>query len=82
MIGVIPDFVHMIDYSSLKSAIIPRMKVLLTKSRSLLVSFPKNTVKPDRKDRWKHIVRIYSNVWLIVYYGGASKAVSARIGSA
>lgn len=37
VIGVIPDFVHMIDYSSLKNSIIPRMKVLVTKSPSLVV---------------------------------------------
>lgn len=67
VIGVIPNFVHMIDYSSLKSAIIPRMKVLLTKSRSLLVSIPKNTVKPDKKDRQKHAFWMYSNVCYFNY---------------
>jgi len=37
VLGIIPDFVHMIDYSSLKNAIIPRMKVVVTKTSSLAV---------------------------------------------
>lgn len=37
VLTIIPDFVHMIDYSSLKNAILPRLKTLVAKTTSLRI---------------------------------------------
>ncbi|XP_065646928.1 SCY1-like protein 2 isoform X3 [Hydra vulgaris] len=37
VLNIIPEFVHLIDYSSLKNSIVPRIKTLVTRSTSLSV---------------------------------------------